>query len=136
MQSSSSQRVTGFAVRAVVEQLEYRRLLAVSLSAGSLNITGDASSESFTFSISATNLTVKRNSVSAGVFPLASITRVVANLGAGNDKLEMGLLNKPATLNGQDGNDTITGGLNKESISGGNGADSLKGGDNNDTIKG
>src|SRR5205823_2364009 len=72
------------AVHAVVEQMESRRLLAVTLSAGTLNITGDATNESYTFSLTATNVTVKRNNVAAGTFALTAVTKVLANLGAGN----------------------------------------------------
>ncbi len=55
------------------------------------------------------------------------------NAGTGNDRITV---TEQGRLNGQDGNDTITGGVGADYIDGGNGNDSLKGEAGHDTILG
>ncbi len=67
---------------------------------------------------------------------------ITANGGTGNDTIStngigmFGPAGRSATLNGEDGDDTLTGGSNNDTIDGGAGADTLSGAGNNDTVNG
>jgi Ca2+-binding RTX toxin-like protein len=126
---------------ALVENLEPRRLLAVTLSNGVLTITGF---------INADRIEVQRRADDGEVrvehngqefdFPIGSVTRVVIDGRGGNDFIQYsgrdGGLNIPGVINGGTGNDTITGGDANDTLIGGNGHDSIEGKSGNDRIAG
>jgi hypothetical protein len=95
------------------------------LSGGVLTVTGTSGNDFIRASITANVLTVKMNTLAALTFANASaITRVVVNGNAGNDLIAMAAsMNRPTSLNGGDGNDTIYGGSGTDVINGGAGTD-------------
>src|SRR5256885_8735539 len=115
--------------------LESRRLLAITLSGGTLTITGGASADVIQIDISGTNLIATLGKTSKKVAS-ASVTRVSINTLAGNDFVSLGRITQPATILGGDGNDTLTGGEGADSIDGQNGNDYIDGRGGNDTLKG
>jgi Ca2+-binding RTX toxin-like protein len=143
---------TGF--RPCPEQLEGRRLMAVTLNlnAGVLTITGSANNDVATITSTSTSITV---SDPIGVVSVSSPCRssdtrisatyvlsptcvmsVVANLGAGNDTLNATALALPINANGEAGDDTIKGGTTNDTLRGDLGNDVIYGGTGNDTIEG
>lgn len=71
------------------------------------------------------------------VIPVSSVTGgLLAELGAGNDRLNLTGLALSATVLGGDGNDTVFGGSLADSLNGEAGDDSLNGGSSDDQITG
>lgn len=67
----------------------------------------------------------------------ARVTRgLLADLGGGDDRLDLATLKLPATVQGGAGNDTIKGGSARNVINGGDGNDLLLGGMESDTLSG
>src|SRR5436190_14428943 len=122
-------------VENLFQALESRRLLAITLSGGTLTITGGASADVIQIDISGTNLIATLGKTSKKVAS-ASVTRVSINTLAGNDFVSLGRITQPATILGGDGNDTLTGGEGTDSIDGQNGNDYIDGRGGNDTLKG
>ena len=71
---------------------------------------------------------------------LPGFTSATVNAGTGNDTIDASNIPattvKPLTLNGEEGNDTITGGPNGDTISGGEGDDIIIASPGNDTVNG
>ncbi len=67
---------------------------------------------------------------------LLGLVGVLAQLGEGADHFDLGTVALPCTVNGGDGNDSLTGGDGGDSLDGGAGNDSLDGGIGNDVLTG
>ena len=142
-----------------VESLEARQLLAITplFAAGQLTITGDGANDTVSISTievaGIPQVTVNGQPIDTGV-DASAVTSIVANLGGGNDTMNLssldfskftGLTNNSVKLNGQAGNDTLTGtslgdildgGDGNDTLDGGAGDDHLIGGSGNDTLIG
>ncbi len=80
---------------------------------------------------------VRINGHVAGLFDADDVSRVVVFGLAGNDKIVISAgLNQPATILGDNGNDTIVAGSGDTEVSGGSGNDKIVGGRGNDTLCG
>jgi Ca2+-binding RTX toxin-like protein len=116
-----------------------------SFSNGVLTITGTSGNDTATLSVSGDNLIAVGDTVSK-TYSLASVTRVVLDMGAGNDSVNIGLGVPVASVNGGSGNDSLTaanfepdtlnGGAGRDSLHGGGGKELLEGGKGADTIIG
>src|SRR5688500_16505711 len=99
------------AIRAIkqFETLENRRLLAMTVVNGVLNVTGTNGPDTITVSAGRSALTVQQNGVSRSV-PLAGLGAVSIEAMGGDDTVTLNSsLMLPATLNGGSGNDRLTG---------------------------
>ena len=151
-----------------VEQLEGRHMMAVvaSFTNDQLSIIGDAANDTVAISTvdvgGVAQVTVNGQSVGAGV-NASAVTSIFANLGGGNDTMNLStldltkfsglmdgsieirggagndtLVGSPLAdiLKGEDGNDSLTGGAGNDQLIGGNGNDTLVGGAGDDTLDG
>ncbi len=139
--NSKTRRSHPLALPPVCERLETRSLLAatIQLNAGDLLITGTASSDRATVSLD--DPTTLRVRVVTGVetvqqtFALSSVSRIVFDAGAANDRFEFATpLTVPVILSGGDGNDTLIGSSGNDTLTGGLGEDCLYGGDGTDRV--
>lgn len=135
----------------LLETLEQRRLLSASLADGVLTITGTDLADDVEISLQLNDpntLVVEEGDVQT-TFSLADITKIVADGGAGNDRIRIddkfGAIGVPVeftggagddTLRGGNGSDVLNGGEGNDEIRGEGGADTLVGGADNDTIRG
>ena len=119
----------------MLESLENRRLLSVSLHNGTLNIIGTRTRNAVTVQIVKQDLIVTENGV-ASRFDVSKVTGIHADLGAGNDYFSASQIAIPATVLGGAGNDVIQGTQNKDLLAGGRGNDNLAGNDGADTLIG
>src|SRR6266513_2510773 len=126
----------------MIESLEQRRLLAVSLSGnGTLTITGTSGADTVIVKkkietdiqpngdiLMLPHLIVRLNNKQVSDKPASKITLIVCNLLEGNDSFT-GVANSGTKniVNGGPGNDTLTGGSGNDSLDGGDGDDSLSG---------
>jgi Ca2+-binding RTX toxin-like protein len=94
-----------------------------------LTVTGTAAADFIRGSITNNVLTMKLNSTTQTFASASTIARIVVNAGAGNDTVILASsVNRPTSLNGGDGNDTLIGGTGADVINGGAGTDfALKG---------
>lgn len=105
------------------ESLETRQLMSASLVNGILTVTGTNLADILAVSQDATRVRVNDNGA-VRTFALASVKSVVVDGLAGNDQLlGRSNLQKPLTLRGGEGNDTLTGGAKADTFEGGNGTD-------------
>jgi uncharacterized delta-60 repeat protein len=135
-----------------LQPLEIRRLLATAqIDAGSiLQISGLANPTTLTVNkISNGKITVTANGVALNVLNSSgsslgtqiaptsfSRINIVGSIGADNLSISSNFSYTAATVNGADGNDTITTGTGNDSLVGGNNNDRLDGGGGNDTMAG
>src|SRR5205085_1009998 len=132
------------AVAAPIEVLELRRMLSAVLDAGVWHITGDeAGPKDDVIVVEATpadagTLQATINGTVVGTAPVAGLTAVNVDGGAGNDQVTIGfdLPGVAVQVLGGDGNDRLTGSGGAETLIGGNGNDRLDGGGGNDTLEG
>src|SRR5688572_3314834 len=123
------------------ESLESRRLLSVTLEGGILTVVGTSRGDSIEVQKRADDdeMRVELNGRETE-FPLGSVTRIVINGLAGNDRIGYsgrdGRLDQPGALSGGDGNDVIEGGNGNDTISGGAGNDRIEGKTGNDRLAG
>ncbi len=128
--------------------------VTAAIASNQLQVTGDGADDVITLRLLAgdtTQVEVLDGATVVGAFPRAGFTTILVNGGAGADTILVSDVNGAftdvhlTTLNGGEGNDTITGGAGGETIDGGNGndvilglggADVLQGGDGNDTLTG
>jgi len=90
-----------------------------------LTVTGTSGNDFIRGSIASNVLTMKVNNLSQTFGNASSITRIVVNALAGNDLILLASsINRPTSLFGGDGNDTISGGSGTDIINGGAGIDS------------
>jgi len=122
--------------RAVVDALEQRRMLSVTLSNGVLTLTGTGGNDVATFAPSGSNLLVSDNGTNYS-YALTSVNQIVVNLNHGNDSVTMSAgLSIPASLVGGNGDDTLVGSDGDDTLLGGAGLDSLSGAGGNDVLNG
>jgi len=151
-----------------VEQLEGRHMMALvaSFTGNQLSIVGDSAADTVIVSTvdvgGVAQVTVNGQAVGAGV-DASAVTSIFANLGGGNDTMNLStldltkfrglmdgsieirggagndtLVGSPLgdILKGEDGNDSLTGGAGNDHLIGGNGSDTLVGGAGDDTLDG
>lgn len=119
----------------MIESLEQRCLMSVSLDHGVLRIIGTAGEDQYQLSSDGTDLVVNENGVSSR-FDLVSVSSIRARLRAGDDRFDMRGLSIPARILGGRGQDTVYGGQGNDVIYGGDGHDLLYGRAGNDQIYG
>lgn len=112
------------------ESLESRRLFSASLVDGLLTVEGTAGAD--IVDIFGSTITINGT---AQVFNMEEITSVIVKLGEGDDTFTGGM-DRPITIFGGMGNDTLQGGLGAEAIHAGKGNDILRGSFGNDTLFG
>jgi Ca2+-binding RTX toxin-like protein len=89
-----------------------------------LTITGTNNADFIRGFITNNVLTMRLNGLSQTFNNASSISRIVVNANGGNDLILLSQsVNRPTSLNGGDGNDTIYGGSGADVINGGNGTD-------------
>jgi Ca2+-binding RTX toxin-like protein len=140
----------------LIEPLENRLLLSTVLSAtGQLTITGTPGDDRISLTrtlkgqlVVTEKTTAKKpgNSGTVGTvettnFSLASVKSIVVNAGDGNDSVSVAggwkyTLAIPSTINGQGGNDSLTGGDAADVLRGGAGDDLINGGTGDDQLYG
>lgn len=129
------------AVRPVVEQLEERRLLSVSLSEGVLTITGTSGADRIDVWNEANNgksLHATVNNVDK-TFQIGKVNEIVINSLAGSDTVYGGgagdaLPGIDLVLNGGTGNDFLLGSASHATVRGGGGNDTIIGGKGFNTL--
>lgn len=132
----------------MIEPLEQRVLLSVTLTDGLLEIIGSEGDDSFRVRqdtlIHAPEVLLQGYddtlSVNDGTlvhfFEFAEVRAIRADLGAGNDALDMSGIGIPAFVFGGAGADTIVGGTLRDTLYGGSGDDVLRGSLGADSIQG
>ena len=124
---------------AAIQLLEPRRLLAITaqIVANQLQVTGSDEAEAIVFAINGTSGQIE---VTSGPQTLAfdpgDFTSVVVNALDGDDQVDAGVLDVPATLDGGLGMDRLTGGSAGDALFGREEPDILVGGDGDDTLDG
>jgi len=114
------------------ETLENRQLLAFTVNAGVLTVTGTANPDAINIRRDGANLVIAHNGVNATT-PAAAVTKIVVNALAGNDRISLAVgatngIKIPSVLNGGDGNDELLGGDGNDVLNGGNHNDVMNGG--------
>ncbi len=121
----------------MIESLESRRLLSVSLSGNVLTVLGTAGQDTVEVNQTNGSNNVNDNGVLTS-HPLASVQYLVIKTGDGSDTIIVS--NKNVTvhckLDGGRGGDIISSGKGNDSLYGGGGDDYIYGGDGNDIIDG
>lgn len=110
--------------------------VTASLSGGTLTVNGTSGIDTITFSSNSGKITVVGNGKTVSGSPFSSVNKIVVNGNDGADRIVIGSIAIPATLNGGNGNDTLIGGNAGDSLLGGAGDDDLDGGSGNDTVRG
>jgi len=133
----------------MIESLEQRRLLAVSLTgSGTLNITGTSGDDTVILKIKTEtdiqpngdilmlpHLIVRLNNKQVLDRPANKIKKIVCNLFEGDDSFTgVATRGTKNIVNGGPGNDTLAGGSGNDSLDGGDGDDSLSGLDGDDAL--
>ena len=107
----------------------------VTASNGTLAIVGSPSDDLVRVQCKNNSVVVTLNG-NRSTFPLATLARVNANLGGGNDRFEANGCKVKCILNGGPGNDLLVGGDRSDSLGGGLGEDVLVGGGGPDELNG
>ncbi|MGA2501738.1 MAG: hypothetical protein ABSH20_28695, partial [Tepidisphaeraceae bacterium] len=130
---TSKSESVAWAARSVVEGLEARQLLSVTLENGLLQITGTDQADQIKVRPVANPAKLKvvvNHEVS--YFNRADIQRIRIDALGGNDNVQIyevgGKITIPAAIYGGDGNDNLVGGSGSDSIYGGAGNDTIVGG--------
>ncbi len=119
----------------MIECLEERRHLAITLANGILNIPGTPRSDVIVTRIAGKSLVVTLNAVNSK-YPLTKIRGVVINGNNGNDFIAHGAGAIPAKIIGGSGHDTLSGGLGDDTIIGAAGNDRIYGQAGDDLLDG
>jgi Ca2+-binding RTX toxin-like protein len=120
----------------MLEALESRRLLSVTLADGILTVTGTDQNDTLFVGRNQTMIVVNDNGT-ASQYPPADVNSIVILGLEGHDRIGIGPgLHKPITADGGEGNDYITGGTGPERLMGGPGNDKLVGGGGGDLLEG
>jgi choice-of-anchor C domain-containing protein len=107
-----------FAVKGVVDPATF------ALASNVLTVTGTSAADFIRGAIVNNVLTMRMNALTQTFNNASSITRIVINALGGNDLIVLSQsVNRPTSLFGGDGNDTITGGSGADTITGGGGSD-------------
>ena len=125
----------------VVEQLEGRRLLAVTVANvdGILTLTGDAANDAISINIAGpgSDLQVGVNDQPVQTFARNDVGRISIDAGGGDDSVEIaGDVDIRSTIVGGDGNDSLSGGRGSDFIFGGAGDDVILGNGGRDALFG
>lgn len=136
----------------VFQPLESRQLLSAVVADGVLTVTGTAKNDKISVSLSRDGETItvkeasgnrfKKKSSASTEFAAADVTSIVINAGAGNDSVALsgGKRKTPfavsALINGEAGNDNLTGAAGNDTINGGDGDDNLYGNKGTDLLSG
>ena len=119
------------------ESLEQRRLLAHTLEAGVLTVTGTVGPDHVNIALREGNLVIRVNHQAPAQVPAADVNSIVVNGLAGNDLLAIAPnVDKDSALNGGLGNDVLNGGGGDDNLNGGDGNDRLNGGLGGDVMIG
>src|SRR6059058_4533426 len=118
------------ATRPVLEPLESRTLLSVSVDNGTLNIVGTDAADSIRVRVAKDhNLFQVKFNGQVSLIHKADVSAINVDAGAGDDIVMIseagGIIEIPATVLGGQGNDSIQGGGGNDLIQGGDGNDSL-----------
>jgi len=126
----------------IIESLESRTLLSVSLDSGVLSISGTDNADKIAIrAISDTQIRVFDNK-QITYFNKADVSGISVDARGGNDRVEIvrvslhGGIDLPTTVLGGSGNDTLSGSSGNDSLVGGDGNDLLLGGRGDDTLLG
>jgi Ca2+-binding RTX toxin-like protein len=130
----------------MIEGLEDRRLMSVSLSGGVLTVTGTAAADQIEVKRTAPGASTIKVEVKTGtakterVFSLSAISRIVVRGLGGNDIIGIsggnGAIFKPTDLAGGAGADRIQGGAGRDLIHGDGGNDIIEGNAGDDSLFG
>lgn len=141
----SHRGVVAASIRPVVETLEDRRLLSVSLLHGALKVTGGAGDDTIILSADTKRITVGINGVNKR-FTKTQVKTISILSGDGADTITINSgIKQQITIKAGEGNDTVNGGTGREiifgqgdddSLLGNGGSDQIQGGNGNDTIDG
>jgi Ca2+-binding RTX toxin-like protein len=126
----------------LVEPLEDRRHLSVTLTGGVLSVDGTPGGDDVRFEARAggTSLRVRVNGRDQS-FPMAAVNSIKVRGLAGNDRISFeddaaGRVAKPTSIDAGDGHDRVDGSAGPDTILGGNGNDRLDGQFGNDSVDG
>jgi Ca2+-binding RTX toxin-like protein len=131
--------------RMALEPLEDRSVPAVALVNGVLHITGTPGADRISLSVERFSQLLYLHGATPGYrsFPVASVQRIIVDLGAGDDRLETASYDgyygppyQPMTVYGRGGNDEIDGGSGPDFLLGGPGDDTVDGGAGHDRLDG
>jgi Ca2+-binding RTX toxin-like protein len=124
----------------IVESLEPRRLLAVTLELGTLKITGTHKRDRFSITLRSDDKVRVSDNGSVHLFTLGDVERINLQAGQGDDVIDIDngkrRLTIPTRLYGSGGDDTIVAGRGQDRIYGGAGDDVIRGGNSRDVIYG
>src|SRR4051812_35378962 len=119
-----------------IDHLEPRRLLAATLGAGRLHITGTDHSDLISIRTAGKYLIINDNG-KVRKFKSAAVDKIQIETLAGNDHVRFSdNVNKPATIDGGAGNDILRSGAGADNLIGGDGNEQLSGAGGNDTADG
>ena len=122
----------------MLESLESRRLLSVTLDQGVLTVTGiDGADQLAVGRNPTTNMIVVNDNGTPSSFDPADVQRVVINGLDGNDRIGVGPgVMRPIAIDAGAGDDSVNGGSGPEHIMGGPGNDRIAGGGGGDVLAG
>lgn len=102
-----------------------------------LNIFGSNALDNIAVNVGTTGISVVINGLTRLSTPVASVSRIFVDAGAGNDLVTIAAgLQISAELNGGAGNDRLVGGAGNDRLIGGTGNDNLMGGNGDDYLDG
>lgn len=110
---------------------------AARLVGSTLNVFGSNGLDSIAVNVGTTGISVVINGLTRLSTPVASVSRIFVDAGAGNDLVTIAAgLQISAELNGGAGNDRLIGGAGNDRLIGGTGNDNLMGGNGDDYLDG
>lgn len=123
---------------AVVETLENRQMMSVSLHKGHMGVSGFTNqSNTIQIAVKGDHVHAMVNGQNEGTFKLADVKSIHIVGGDKNDYIEVDAgVRVPVHIQGLDGDDRLIGGSGKDVIEGGNGNDTIYGGAGADVING
>ena len=120
----------------MLQSLESRRMLSVTLEAGVLTVTGTENADQLGVGRNMTMIVVSDNGTTSEWDP-ALVESIVINALGGNDQVAVVRpIAKPITANGGAGDDSLRGSAGRERLNGDAGADRLFGGGGGDLLDG
>src|SRR5262245_26955809 len=94
-----------------LENLESRRMFAVSVNVGLMSITGTGGDDEITVGLNKMGSIVVNDNGTLRTFTPASVTSIGIDTGAGDDNVRVSnSVTKPCTINGGTGQDVLQGG--------------------------
>jgi Ca2+-binding RTX toxin-like protein len=119
----------------IIETLDQRLLLSVSVVGHNLRITGTNNNDVIIVTQFSDHFTVRLGQQRQSI-PRTGIKQIVAYGLEGDDKIDLHGCTVHVLVNGDEGDDTILGGRGNDRIFGGQDDDLIKGGAGNDTMEG